>query len=121
MLVSARNDRWGETAGEGREVGRKACPRGGTGRRAWEGCRPKPKAAMVPAEAAAEAVEVFCVIPCSVAKEEMGRWCSLLGKARLEYQTSRVLEGGRAGGREGGREGVVKEEPELHTSCKGRR
>lgn len=31
---------------------------------------------------------VFCVMPCSVPKEEMGRWCSLLGKARSEVQTS---------------------------------
>jgi len=35
---------------------------------------------------------VFCVMPCSVPKEEMGRWCSLLGKARSEVQTSTPLK-----------------------------
>jgi hypothetical protein len=43
---------------------------------------------------------VFCVMPCSVPKEEMGRWCSLLGKARSHVQTSTPLKREKRSARE---------------------
>lgn len=54
-------------------------------------CFPNPNADMTVAETDVPAPWAFWVMPCSVANEEMGRWCSLLGKARSAFQTSIAL------------------------------